>query len=413
MTFNDYAVECTLYEYSNEYFNLMKECSEIELGERWINNQLVLNENAEDLGIEGDVTLTESFLMESADENSLQAMYEKTEEKKSGVWSKFLSWIKKGLAAVGKWFLHLAGIEHDDIVAQLKAQVERGDNLEAELVKVQKRLDNAGIHIGNQYKQIDRLRGEVADRDKKLKDKDDELSKKDRQLKGAHEAMDKVQKEKDELEKSNMSKNRKINDLKKSNAEKDAEIKRQQDANTNLGKEVTRWADVAKQYQGLLALAQKENAKLHVTVDSLPSACDPEVLCAVMVEFGELIKAGYNSNGMMIKANRVRQITKKLDDSIAEQRAGKLTINMASNTFKTCGERMNKLLEGLNAMQTSTQSSFDAEVVKLINEAMAKISKAQADTMKMVSPLIAARNTIYGLGKAHGKVAGKKEAKGA
>lgn len=393
MTFNDYAVECRLFEYSNEYFDLMKECSEIELGERYIKNQLILQESAEDLGIEEDVVITESFLMESVDDNTLQAMYEKTEEKKKSVFSKFLNLIKKGLEVVGKWFLHLAGIEHDDLVAQLEAEIKNGKDVSAKLETIEARCKNLGIHVKNKEAEVSRLRSDVANRDKKLKDKDKELADKDKKLKGAHEALSKAEKERDDKEKALLGKNRTINDLKKSNSEKDAEIKRQQNRNLELGKEVTRFSDLADQYNTAAAILQQ---KVNIMIDpnKLPSACDPEVLCEVMVEMATLIKQGYDSHGVMIKANKVRQITKKLDDAINEQRAGNMTINFAKNTFNTCQKRMNTSLQSLKDVNDAASSSFDSEVVKLINEAIAKISKAKSDTMKLVGEIVGMRNSV-------------------
>lgn len=398
MTFNDYAVECSLYEYSNEHFELMKECSEIALGERWIKNQLVLSESAEDLGISEDATITESFLMESADENSLQAMYEKTEAKKASIWSKFVAWIKRGLSTIGKWFLRLAGENYDDLTAQLREMAGKNEKLEYELQQIKGKLDRAGVHIKV-------ANGKISDLQKKVREKD-------ATIKGKDEVIDKVKKERDDKEKALMSSNKKISDLQKSNAEKDAEIKRQQDQNTKLGNDVSNaWSIIEQKNKEILELAKK-SARLNVIVDKLPSACDPVVLCKVMTEMGALIKKGYESNGTMIKANSVRQITKKLDDAIDEQRSGNMHISISTNEFKNCGNEMNKLLEGLNSMQASTESSFDSEVGSLISQAMVKINKAQADTMKMVQPLIAARNSIYGLGKAAGKKEAKKAAEG-
>lgn len=88
-TFNDFIAECVAYPYSRENYELMKEAAEIDIMSQYLENQAFYAENvAEDVF---DVAYTESFFMESASDEQIQAIEES-----------FGSKIKSFFAGIGK-----------------------------------------------------------------------------------------------------------------------------------------------------------------------------------------------------------------------------------------------------------------------------------------------------------------------
>jgi hypothetical protein len=70
MTFRDYIYECENYQYSNEYYELMKECAELELMEKYLDNQ------KHNVYLPEGVTISDNYFMESVDDNRIQEITE-------------------------------------------------------------------------------------------------------------------------------------------------------------------------------------------------------------------------------------------------------------------------------------------------------------------------------------------------
>ena len=79
MTFRDFIYECENYEYSNEYYEIMKESSEVLLMENYIANQEYLKESVIPDGI------SEGYFSEAADDDKIQQIMEAAEEKKKNI----------------------------------------------------------------------------------------------------------------------------------------------------------------------------------------------------------------------------------------------------------------------------------------------------------------------------------------
>lgn len=105
-TFNDFVAECAAYEHSKEHFDIMKECSEIALTEQYIADQIFLKENVAEMT--SDVKFTESYFMEAASDEQIQALQESVGEKIKKVATKIGNGFKKALAAIIKFFKNLA-----------------------------------------------------------------------------------------------------------------------------------------------------------------------------------------------------------------------------------------------------------------------------------------------------------------
>ena len=67
MTVGQFLKECSNYEYSKERYDLMKECSELELMEQFISDQKYMKENA----------MNDDYYSESVDDESLVAIQRK------------------------------------------------------------------------------------------------------------------------------------------------------------------------------------------------------------------------------------------------------------------------------------------------------------------------------------------------
>jgi hypothetical protein len=102
-TFRDFIVECELYPHSRENFEFMKECSEIEISEKFIHDQMFLAENKEAF-TGSDIVFEESYFQESVDDTSLEVLTEKFNGKVKNLVTKMISKILKIFKAFSNFF---------------------------------------------------------------------------------------------------------------------------------------------------------------------------------------------------------------------------------------------------------------------------------------------------------------------
>lgn len=93
-TFRDLMTECLMYNHSAEHFDLMKECSELTLTCKFIEDQQFMAENAAEIN-SGIVTFTEGYLQESYDESTLEVLVEKAASKGFGIKQKIYNGFMK------------------------------------------------------------------------------------------------------------------------------------------------------------------------------------------------------------------------------------------------------------------------------------------------------------------------------
>ena len=106
-TFKDFVVECELYPHSREYFEFMKECSELELTEKFIENQIFMSEAR--LAI-ANVDIEENYLQESVDNIELEMLTEKYNTKSNGLLMKLIKAIQKIFGVFTKFFAKLGNM---------------------------------------------------------------------------------------------------------------------------------------------------------------------------------------------------------------------------------------------------------------------------------------------------------------
>lgn len=142
-TFKDFIMECELYEHSREKFELMKECSELALTEKYLNDQLFMAENAELINSRRD-NLEEGFFQESVGDSTFEIITEKYFEKEKGIKGKILRGIEKIVKVFGNFLRKIAN-KFDDITS--KGQSVRNRLAKAKLTddhisNIQKLVDN-------------------------------------------------------------------------------------------------------------------------------------------------------------------------------------------------------------------------------------------------------------------------------
>ena len=93
-TYKDLVVECSMYPHSNEAYDLFKECSELSVMERFLENQEFMQEQQEKITKE-NITLTESFFAESVDDATVQSIMEAKEAKKVSIITKIRNGFRK------------------------------------------------------------------------------------------------------------------------------------------------------------------------------------------------------------------------------------------------------------------------------------------------------------------------------
>lgn len=102
MTFKQFMTECEMFKYSQANYEFMKEASELELMESYIENQKFLIENAE-FTAEASTLLTESFLFESS-EDTLVLLEGKYRDKIAKFAGDVKAWLIKILTGIANAF---------------------------------------------------------------------------------------------------------------------------------------------------------------------------------------------------------------------------------------------------------------------------------------------------------------------
>lgn len=101
-TFKDFMLECEMYPHSKENYDLMKECAELGIMEKYLEDQKFYQEHKEQLTA-GDIAITESYFAEAVDENTMEAFTEKYKAASNSISGK----IKNGLKRILKTFANL------------------------------------------------------------------------------------------------------------------------------------------------------------------------------------------------------------------------------------------------------------------------------------------------------------------
>lgn len=99
-TFNDFVAECVAFPYSKENYDLMKEAAEIDMMAQYLENQAFYAENV----AEATVAYTESYFMESASDEQIQAITESFGEKVKAFGKKISDGIKKIVDKIIRFF---------------------------------------------------------------------------------------------------------------------------------------------------------------------------------------------------------------------------------------------------------------------------------------------------------------------
>lgn len=85
MTINEYINECQNYEYSQEYYDILKECAQLELLERYLTNQEFIQENAE------RIDSTKEYFQEATTEDNIYMVEEQVVQAQTGVFTKVMT----------------------------------------------------------------------------------------------------------------------------------------------------------------------------------------------------------------------------------------------------------------------------------------------------------------------------------
>ena len=112
-TIRDFIIECELFPHSRENFEFLKECKEIEIAEKFINDQLFLSEANIDRLNEA-VNFENNFFQESVDGCSLDVLTEQTNFKSGSLLSKIIDKICKIFKVFSKFFSKIAN-KFDDV----------------------------------------------------------------------------------------------------------------------------------------------------------------------------------------------------------------------------------------------------------------------------------------------------------
>ena len=141
MTFKDFIYECENYEYSNEYYDIMKESAEISLMENYLDNQRFLQES-----VIPD-SISEGYFSESVDNDKIQQIMEAAEEKKKNLFKRIWEKIINALEVVLNFFKKLFNKNNQNDKVTLKNIYDECDVTEEEIDNIFKKLGIDGTTI--------------------------------------------------------------------------------------------------------------------------------------------------------------------------------------------------------------------------------------------------------------------------
>lgn len=365
MTFKDFAAECELFEHSNDYWDVCKECSEIELTEQYISNQIHQHEFMMENGLvpaEEQVQLTEGFFTEAASFDQMTALMEEVKEKKENVFKRFWNWIKGLVSKFAKWLLKHSGddslvekAEVDKLLAQLN---QKDEAHQAALAEMQKKLDEAlnknGILLTS------------------LKDKSAKVVQKTRELSAAKEQ---IKKGKDDLEQ----------------AKKDQEDTKKYWSG-EYSKKSAESEERLKTIISMIHEAKDLRAQLAAAGES--KAVGPVALANIMEEMVNAISK-LNDHDQAAVKQIIASTNAKLDQAAKDCAAHGVPLPTHGQQYKVLSDRLEKMLkEAETAMQEvdsdeikkeAKEKGVDASVLNEVKALYAKVVAACGDTMKLMS----------------------------
>lgn len=160
MTFGDFIMEASMYEHSDEYFQLSKDCMELSLTEQYIDNQIARQNYLAENGKEG--CFSEGYFTEEVSEDTMKELFEKVETKKQNIFNRIWTGIKKLVSRFANWLLKFSeGIKknqefktYEELKAALSENEEKAKELDAKLKAAE---EKNGVLVNVIRKKHDRI----------------------------------------------------------------------------------------------------------------------------------------------------------------------------------------------------------------------------------------------------------------
>lgn len=154
MTLGQFMEEAELFTVSKEYFDMMKESSEVCLLEQYLACQEYLLENSDDI----DDDTKAGLITESTD--NVEQIYESMEEKKAGLWSKIKAGVKKVLNALVTFISRLLNFwKNGKELENLRAEAAKIGRIKDENIEAATNLIKK--IMAEHQAEIDKLKGEI------------------------------------------------------------------------------------------------------------------------------------------------------------------------------------------------------------------------------------------------------------
>ena len=150
MTFKDFIYKCENYEYSNEYYDIMKESSEALLIENYLDNQrfISLNPISE--------SVSEGYFVESVNDDTIKGIMESSEEKKKNIFRRIWEKIINALKIVVNFFKNLIHKNTNKQKSEgLKSKLSTGVNNSDVLIFTEEEINDIFTKLGIDGNTID------------------------------------------------------------------------------------------------------------------------------------------------------------------------------------------------------------------------------------------------------------------
>ena len=294
----------------------MKECSELVLLEKYIDNQMFLMENAEIME-SADLNFEDDYFQESASSASLDSIMESADDKKKNIFGRIWDGFKKIVQRFANFLIKCAGGDTTedlkDKVKKLKEEVDKNskeaaDTL-AKLKQVQDELNISAVALSSEKEKYSRT----------LSEKHAVVAKWQHKLVAANKDLAAQKAENERLNKENET-------YKSMSAT----------ASSTADQYKAMYDDMAK---GFMALSVKDR--------NGGKACDINFLVDVINRFGDALNSGNTSSLAGIK--------KSIETEINRARAEGIILNFHANTLKLMADKLNSALKDVNAEEKSSQ----------------------------------------------------------
>lgn len=349
-TFNDVILECLGYPYSAECYDLYKESQTICLMEKYIENQMFVENNSE-IFENTDVNIEDGYFSESVNEETIQSITEEVEQKKQNFVKRIWEGFKKLVVRFAKFLARAASgckyvtVSNENLEQKLKEKEYLLKSSLQKLASAQERIKASVIAIReSEAKSAQTIARLEKERDIALAD----VTRLGNDITAKQDAYDQLQKQSNET----------IKNMKTSIVVLTGQLKT---ANEKIS-----------ELEGLLFRFKKEQAKI----------VNPIKLIKIMQDGKVAIEKA--------DAGSIKTIDTEVTDDLENTRRFGMFLSFGKSRMENLSAALNKTASEMN--NVTIPDNGNGEFATAAQALLTKLNECAGDTMSAVSAAIAYHN---------------------